>query len=350
MTKDAKLNQLVDRERLREYLSEHLGETGHFEIEYHQEGHSNETLFIIWGNRDFVLRRPPFGETAESAHDVIREYRVLSALQPTSIPVPEPILKCQDQSVIGCDFYLMERLEGQVIRTDEPQQFTTQDYRRELGYRLVGTLAEIHTVDYDSIGLGDFGNPKGYNNRQVERWTKQLEWASTKTGRKVADLYEVGEWLQDHIPKTHTHSLVHGDYRLDNIMLGRDMPPQIIGVLDWEVSSLGDPLMDLGWMLLDWYDTDDREPVIPEWTSPFTRQEGYPKHEELIKKYEERTGIMFEDREFYHVFARFKMATAGEIVYARHNEGNIEGQLPPLMEDRVPLMAERAKEIIEDKG
>ncbi|MFC4551218.1 MULTISPECIES: phosphotransferase family protein [Halorussus] len=342
-------DRLVDEDALRDYLAQHLGEPQEFAVAHHQEGHSNETLFVDWDDRGLVVRRPPPGTTAETAHDVLREYRVMDALQDTDVPVPTTVLACEDYSVIGSDFYVMERVEGDVLREREPERFADEAHRRRIGEELVDTLAEIHALDYEVVGLGEFGRPAGYTERQVDRWTQQLQWAFDRTAeeRTVPVLEEVGEWLVAECPDDHPHTLVHGDYKLDNVMFGPGTPPKLVGVFDWEMATLGDPLADLGWMLSYWRDPDDPEPATPELTATFMEAEGYPSRRDLVDRYEEATGFEYDDDRFYRTLAVYKLAALGEMFYRRYLEGNSDDPLYPKMEERVPALGERAKRIID---
>jgi len=341
------LGRLVDREALADYLTETLGSADSLTIEYHREGHSNETLFVDWGDRELVLRRPPAGETGSAAHDVRREYRVMKALQTTEIPVPTTVADCDDHDVIGADFYLMERLDGDVLREDEPEQFATPEQRRALSARFIDTLAVIHTLDPADVGLDDLGHPDGYTERQVDRWTKQLEWAFEVTAddRPVDELHMVADWLAENAPESYAHTLVHGDYKLDNVMFGTGTPPELVGVFDWEMCTRGDPSMDLGWMLVYWPDEGDAvdDPMRPT----FQTREGYPTRRELLDRYEHRTGRTYENDRFYRTFGVFKMASACEMMYRRYLEGNSDNPAYPKMETRVPKIAERAVRIID---
>jgi len=196
------LDRLVDDDALGAYLTAEFGSADTFAVERHAEGHSNETLFVTWGDRELVVRRPPPARRADTAHDVLREYRVVDALGDTDVPVPRTLRACDDHGVLGSDFYLMERAEGDVLRETEPERFANPAARERVGTGLVDTLAAIHEVDYEAVGLGDFGRPAGYTARQVERWTGQLEWAfeTTTEVREVPDLIAVGEWLADNAP------------------------------------------------------------------------------------------------------------------------------------------------------
>lgn len=343
------LARLVDEDALGEYLSEHLGPVEEYSVRRHKEGHSNETLMVTWGDRKLVLRRPPPGQTAETAHDVLREYRVTDALVATAVPVPPPVISCDDNDVIGSDFYLMERLTGDVIREEEPERFSREGARTRIGEELVDTLAKIHQVDVDEVGLSEFGHPEGYTERQVDRWGQQLMWAFelTATKREVSTLYEVGTWLTENTPSDHPHTLVHGDYKLDNVMFSPTDEPEIIGVFDWEMSTLGDPRSDLGWMLSYWRDPDDTEQPDDELTPHFMAHPDYPTRRELVHRYVKQTGIAFEHDRFYRALAVYKLAALGEMFYRRYLEGNSDDPTYPKMDERVPMLAERAKRIIE---
>ena len=343
MSDSTYLDRLVDAECLEAYLRDAFGPAETFSFERHAEGHSNETLFLTWGDRDLVMRRPPPGETAETAHDVLREYRVVDALVDTLVPVPETVRACTDHDVIGSDFYLMERESGDVLRDDEPERFTDPDARERVGEALIESLAAIHGVDYADVGLDDFGRPSGYTQRQVDRWTNQLDWAFETTGsvREVPELVAVGDWLAENVPEDHPETLVHGDFKLDNVMYGPTAFPEIVAIFDWELSTLGDPLADLGWLLLFWYEKGDPDVVMPDLMATFTAREGYPTRAELIAQYEAMTGRTFRYERFYRALAAYKMAALGEMFFARYLHDDSDDPLYPKMEAQVPALAER---------
>ncbi|SEN66512.1 Predicted kinase, aminoglycoside phosphotransferase (APT) family [Halorientalis persicus] len=341
---------LVDRDRLRAFLAERLGETDTFDVERHDQGFSNETLFVTWGDRELVIRRPPPGETADTAHDVLREYEVVHALQDTDVPVPTTVAESEDTDVMGCPFYVMERLDGDVMRFVELDRFSDADSRRQVGEEMVDTLAAIHTVDVETVGLGDFGTPEGFAQRQVDRWTEQFEWAFEETTdeREVTEIHRIGDWLDDNVPEESAHALVHGDYKLDNVIFTPGSPPEIGGVLDWEMSTLGDPLCDLGWLLFFWPDPeDDLSPLMQTMAPSFTADEDYLTRGELVERYEDQTGVTVENQRFYRVLAVYKMAALGEMFFARYLMGNSDNTLYQMMEDGVPTMADHAVEIID---
>lgn len=348
------LDRLVDRSALASFLEDAVGPADGLSVERHQAGHSNETVFVRWGDREFVLRRPPAGATAESAHDVLREARFMDALADTTVPVPEIVATCDDHEVIGSDFVVMERLEGDVVRTVEPDRFATPDQRRRIGETLLDTLVAIHDVDPEAVGLGEVGRPAGYLERQVDTWRTQLEeWLlpATEHDRPVPAAGAVGEWLASNVPEEAAHRLVHGDYKLDNVMLGPGTPPTIVGVFDWEMATLGDPLADLAWLLLFWRDADDPEPDLPaELTPRLTAREGYPTRPALIERYESATGIDFEHRRFYYGLAAYKIATACEAMYFRYRSGEADDPMYPHLEAGVPAMMRRARRIVDGEA
>jgi aminoglycoside phosphotransferase (APT) family kinase protein len=341
--------RLVDIDALESYLDTHLGSAETFEVDRHSGGHSNETLFVTWDDRELVVRRPPPGETADTAHDVLREYTVMEALQETSVPVPETVLACEDHDVIGSDFYMMEREYGVVMRDAEPGQFEEPDHRRRIGKEMVDTLGEIHRVDCEAVGLKEFGHPEGFTQRQVDRWQRQYEWAFEVTAdeREVPAVHELTEWLQEHVPEDPPQTLVHGDFKLDNVMFGESPPPTVRSVFDWEMSTLGDPFVDLGWLLSYWPDSDDQSVTVGTAGGPaFLVQDGYLTQDELVERYESVTGLKFENGRFYRALAVYKLGALGEMFFRRYLEGNADDDTYPQMEERVPTLAERALRIV----
>lgn len=342
---DHEATSLVDPTALKQYLentvSERTGET--FHIDRHQEGHSNETFFITWGDRDLVLRRPPHGETADSAHEVLREYRIMSCLQETDVPVPNTVAACDDPSVIGAEFYLMDQLKGDVIHEEEVPRFQKPKHRKAKADELIRTLGDIHMLDYEAAGLGDLGHPDGFTQRQVTRWTDQLEWAFERTEkvREIPALKTVGSWLEDNIPNQPNPSLVHGDYQIDNVMFAEGTPPEITAVFDWEMSTVGDPLTDLGYFLAYWADPDDQS-EYSDLMPTFTLNDGYPTRREMAAMYEEYTGIEFTNEQFYRALGMYKVAGACEMFYARYLTEGGDNPLYPQMEEMVPIIADRA--------
>jgi aminoglycoside phosphotransferase (APT) family kinase protein len=345
----AYVERLIDDRALKAYLRDQLGPCDGFEVERHEEGHSNETIFVQWGETEYVLRRPPAGETADTAHDVLREYRIYSAVHETPVPVPTPVLACEDESVIGSEFYLMERVTGDVIRESEPDRFATPDYRRQIGETLVDTLVEIHTLDVEDAGLGDLGRPEGYLERQIDRWTKQFEWAfeTTAETRPVPGFEQIRDFLYDSIPDNHRHTLVHGDYKLDNVMFGPGTPPEVVAVLDWELCTRGDPFIDLAWMLSFW-PVPDPGPLGSLETVPDLRETTeFLNRSELVARYESQTGWTFENSDFYRTLTFYKNAAMCEMFYARYLNDDADDSTYPDMETVVPDLMQKAVEILE---
>ena len=304
-------------------------------------GHSNETFFVWRGADHWVLRRPPLGPYLPTAHDVAREWRVLSALTTTAVPVPRPILFSDDTSIFGEPFYLMEQLDGLVLRKT-PEWATEPAIRREIGLALIDTLAQLHQVDWQAAGLTGFGKPEGYLERQVRRWATQLEGART---RDIPDLDAVTAWLAAHLPVSPPATIVHGDYRLDNVMYAPALPVRIVGVLDWEMSTLGDPLADLGYLLAFWREANDPPPAISsqkEWQ--LTQAAGFPTRAELADRYASQTGraIPAGALAFYHALAIWKMAILLEGSYKRHLAGVTDDPFFLELERGVPALAASA--------
>jgi len=334
------LPPLVDEARLERYLAEQLpGADGPLSAERVIAGHSNETFFIRRGSQSWVLRRPPLGHLLPTAHDVLREYRVLSALSQTTVPVPKPLLACEDIAVIGAPFYLMEHVEGVVIRETLPPFADTPAGRRELGLALVDTLALLHSVDWKAAGLEGFGKPEGYLERQIRRWMGQWDGARN---RPIPELDQVSEWLREHLPESPPAAIVHGDYRIDNVMFAGELPVRLITILDWEMSTLGDPLADLGYLLSFWREPSDQELEFAPASWRVSEAEGFPTRQELAERYAEKTGHRIKDAAFYQVLAIWKLAILLEGSYKRHLAGATDNPFFASLREGVPALARRA--------
>lgn len=336
-------DRLVDRDALRAYLDAQFGPVASFAVERHEAGHSNETLFVTHGDREVAVRRPPPGETAETAHDVLREYRAMDALQDTPVPVPATLAACEDESVLGATFYVMDRVAGDVLRR-EPSRAAEPAAREQIAASVLDTLAAIHTVEPAAVGLAEFGRPVGFTERQVNRWAAQYQWAFEVTveEREVPAVYEVTEWLVEHAPSDHPATLVHGDFKPDNLVLAPG-EPRIAATLDWELSTLGDPRTDLGWLLSFWGGAD----TTGELGGTFTDREGYPSRQWLIDRWESATGLVYEHDRFYRTLAVYKLGALGEMFFRRHIEGNADDALYPKMREAVPALADRCLRIID---
>jgi aminoglycoside phosphotransferase (APT) family kinase protein len=336
------LPPLVDTDALAAYLSQHLPGDG-VRVRRHQAGHSNETFFVTWGGRELVLRRPPRGAFLPSAHDVAREYRVLSALEQTPVRSPTTVLLCEDEDVIGATFYIMERVHGVVIRNELPDAFTESE-RGSIGHELVDALVELHAVDYKSCGLANFGKPSGYLERQLRRWTGQLELTLPLT-RALPDLERVGEWLRENLPPSPAATIVHGDYKLDNVMFDARAPARLKAIIDWEMSTIGDPLADLGWMISFWREAGDTDDDVFAELHSVTTMAGFSSRAELIERYRAKTGRDVSVLDWYQVLAVWKLAILLEGSYARHLSGVTDDPFFAEMEHGVPALARRALEL-----
>ncbi|HEX6542017.1 MAG TPA: phosphotransferase family protein [Ktedonobacterales bacterium] len=338
----APLPPLVDTDALTSYLDQALPESRGFAltVERVRGGHSNETFFITRGPHEWVLRRPPRGPLLPTAHDVAREHRVLSALVNTAVPVPHPILLCTDPSVIGAPFYLMRRVHGVVIRAQLPPAFASDESARAgLGYELIDRLADLHAVDWQAVGLGDFGKPQGYLERQLRRWTGQLE---ASRNRPLPDLDAVTEWLTTHLPESGSATIVHGDYRLDNAMYAPEPPARILAIFDWEMATIGDPLADLGYLLSFWQEPGDQGLELGDSAWRVTAQPGFATRAQLVARYAERTGRQVEHVAFYVALAIWKLAILLEGSYRRHLAGTTDDPFFATLDRGVPALARRA--------
>nr|MBA3822859.1 phosphotransferase family protein [Ktedonobacterales bacterium] len=330
--------RLLNPPALTAYLAEHVpgdvdAPLGALRV---RGGHSNETFFVWRGADRWVLRRPPLGDYLPTAHDVAREWRVISALAGTQVPVPTPILFCEDKSIIGDTFYLMSQIDGLVLRRRLPPWADDPTTRRAIGLALVDALADLHTVDWRTAGLEGFGKPEGYLERQVRRWASQLDGART---RAIPALDTVTAWLAAHLPASPPATIVHGDYRIDNVMYADGLPVRIIGMLDWEMATLGDPLADLGYLLAFWREASDPPPALSaqdDWR--LVEAPGFPTRAELAARYAERTGraIAPTALAFYHALAIWKMAILLEGSYKRHLAGVTDDPFFAELERGVP--------------
>ncbi|GCE23873.1 phosphotransferase family protein [Dictyobacter kobayashii] len=335
--------RLVDSVALQAYLAQALplaDATMPLVIERVRGGHSNETFFITSGTQEFVLRRPPYGPLLPTAHDVGREYRVLSALADTTVPVPRPLLYCDDIQVIGAPFYLMERIPGIAIRDRLPAAFASNiQARAGIGEALIDALAELHLVDWQAVGLEGFGKPYGYLARQLRRWTGQLDASRT---RDIPDLDEVTLWLQEHLPESLHATIVHGDYRLDNALLVPEPPARVLAIVDWEMATLGDPLADVGYLLSFWREAGDPPFTLGDASWEITGQPGFSTRAELVQRYMERTQRKVEHIDFYVALAIWKLAILLEGSYKRYLSGTTDDPFFPVLERGVPALAARA--------
>lgn len=278
-------------------------------------GHSNLTYLVQAGNRDLVLRRPPFGSTVKSAHDMGREARILQKLHPVFPLAPRVVALCDDTSVLGTPFYLMEPIRGAILRGAQPKDPIPPEQMSALCRSFVRTLAALHRIDWKAAGLE--GKPEGFARRQVEGWTKR--WNDAKT-EDVPAAQEIARWLAERVPAQTGAAFIHNDYKFDNLVLSPGDPARIIGVLDWEMATAGDPLMDLGTALGYWVEETDPEPLKAFAFGP-TFQPGAFTRKQVIEEYARLTGRDVSGMLFYYVFALFKITVILQQIYKRYLEG-----------------------------
>jgi aminoglycoside phosphotransferase (APT) family kinase protein len=321
---DAQANSrppLLMLEPLAAFLDAHgIGE-GAIEASPIGEGHSNVTYLIERGGQQVVLRRPPRPPLPPSAHDVLREARLLKALKDTPARVPDVLAVCSDADTIGAPFYVMEHVEGEVIVASVPAALDTPQERRAIGNELIDALVEIHGVDWRAAGLEGFGKPTGYLERQLRRFMGL--WELNKT-REIPAVEGVGRWLGENLPSSGTATIVHGDFRLGNTMYALGAPARLVAVLDWEMATIGDPLADLGYLCMMWTEADDPSSGLREHLGKVTRAEGFPTRAELIERYEERSGRSMSNIRWYTTLALWKSVVFMEGNYKRAIAGTTD--------------------------
>ncbi|MET8117917.1 phosphotransferase family protein [Micromonospora sp. NPDC005291] len=313
-------------DRLADYLSQHQPElaVGPLQASLIAGGKSNLTYLLRLGDREVVLRRPPLGHVLATAHDMAREFRVISALASTEVPVPGALLLCTDPEVIGAPFYLMERMPGEVFRNRTQTDPLGDERRRALAMAMMDTLAALHSVEPSTVGLSDFGRPEGYLARQVRRWAGQLDRSRS---RPLPGIDELRDLLAATAPEgANAGRIVHGDYRLDNLLASAD-PVAVHAVLDWEMATLGDPLADLGLLLTYWdvlggSDTADGNPVA-DGLGP---RAGFPTGTELIDRYAGRSDVNVGPLHWHVALGCFKLAVICEGIHYRHTLGQTLGE------------------------
>ncbi len=325
----------VDLARLTPWFAEHVPGAGRGPLQVRRipGGRSNLTYEVSDGTRTWVLRRPPLGHVLATAHDMAREYRVISALAGTSVPVPRPLALCADESVLGAPFYVMEKVDGIVYRSPDLLDRLDAASAHQVGYALADVLAELHTVDPATVGLADFGRPEGFLQRQLRRWGQQL--AASRT-RDIPGIDDLARRLAETLPASPRAALVHGDYRLDNVIVHAADPARITAVLDWEMSTLGDPLADLGLFCMYW---DGFAGLGGTVTSPGARP-GFPSRADLVERYAARSGVAVDHLDWYVAFAFYKIAVILEGIHCRYVQGLTVGDgfdrigavVPPLVE------------------
>lgn len=336
----------LDVDTIAVYLKDTLpGLDGPVSIRQFHSGFSNLTYLITVGGTQLVLRRPPFGRKARSAHDMNREYRILRALKPVFPYVPKTLAYCEDPAIMDVPFYVMERLQGVILRKNLPESpLLDASWARRLCRQWVDVLGSLHRLDYRSCGLEDLGNPEGYVSRQVRGWSKRYRDARTDD---VPDFEAVMAWLDAHMPADHAQpALVHNDYKFDNVILDPAEPARIVGVLDWEMATIGDPLMDLGASLGYWIDADDSDELKLIRTLP-TLSAGMPTRRQIVELYEITTATPIDNFAWYYCFGLFRLAVIAQQIYYRFYHGQTTDERFRMLGLAAGILEKAAVKVIE---
>jgi aminoglycoside phosphotransferase (APT) family kinase protein len=325
---------------LEAYLGKCLPEaSGPLTVEQFPSGYSNLTYLLRRGDREFVLRRPPFGNQVKSAHDMGREYRVLSKLSAVFPPAPRPYCYCDDDTVLGAPFYVMERRRGVVLRhADNPGVALDPPTARGLSEALIDNLAILHALDYRAAGLADLGKPDGYVARQVTGWITRYTNSQTDP---LPEMDRVAQWLTDHKPTESDAALIHNDYKYDNVVLDPENLTRVVAVLDWEMATIGDPLMDLGTTLGYWVEAGDPQPMHANAVGP-TALPGSLTRRELVARYADKTGRDVSGILFHYCFGVYKIAVIIQQIYARYVRGHTRDARFARLNERVAALGQTA--------
>ena len=338
-----RIGEELNRPRLETYLRTHLN-LDVLSVQQFPSGFSNLTYKLKTNGLELVLRRPPFGAAIKSAHDMAREYRVLSGLSGL-YPTPKPLLFCEDESIIGAPFYVMERVRGVILRGAKPTEAPQPHLMASVASSLVKSLAELHAVDVEAANLSSLGKPEGYVARQVHGWTKRYRAAQTDA---VTSVDAVAKWLAENMPAESGHCLIHNDFKYDNVVLNPERLSDITAVLDWEMCTVGDPLLDLGTSLGYWVQADDPEVMQRLALSP-TMWPGNPTRAQVLELYQEATGCQVAKPVFYYVYGLFKVAVIVQQIYARYKAGLTRDERFAKLDQAVKACGEMAARAL-DKG
>lgn len=346
--REVRRGEELDVERLAPWFRERfdLPAAATLTVRQFPSGHSNLTYLVSSGDQEWVLRRPPFGSKVKTAHDMGREFRILSRLAPVYAKAPRPLASADAEGPLGVPFYVMQRLRGVVLRKDLPPglELSPGDVTRLHSAQMDG-LAELHALDYEAAGLGDLGKPEGYVERQVKGWARRYQDSKTDELEAVDRL---GAWLEEHRPPERASSLIHNDWKLDNLVLDARDPTRIVGVLDWEMSTLGDPFLDLGTTLSYWVEAGDPEDHQQLRWGPSTLP-GSLTRQGLLDRYQQASGREVPDPVYYYAFGLFKTAVVLQQIYYRYKHGlTTDPRFAPLIFG-VGILAEAALRAI-DRG
>jgi aminoglycoside phosphotransferase (APT) family kinase protein len=304
-------------------------------------GAANLTYLLDYGSDAYVLRRPPLGPVAKTAHDMTREYKVLSVLYRDYPSAPRAFHYCADPAIIGSDFLVMERRQGIVVRRAIPPPFAAyRDAPRRMSEAVVDALAAFHAVDYAALGLEDLGRPDGFVTRQIDGWYRR--WQKARL-HDLPEMEEVYAWLKENQPRAERFSLVHNDFKLDNVMLADDDPGRVVAVFDWDMCTLGDPLSDLGTLLTYWTERSD-PPYLQAVAMMPVGDVGFMTRDELVKRYGEKSGSPVKQINFYHALGLFRLTVIIAQIYVRYRRGQTKDARFAAFETMIPLMARAAEE------
>lgn len=336
----------LDVKRVEQFLKDAIpGLKGPLIIRQFPSGYSNLTYLLAIDGREMVLRRPPFGRKAKTAHDMGREHRIQTALRPVFPYCPETVVYTEDASIIGSPFYVMERVRGVILHREPPEGLAlTPKKMGQLCEALLDVLVELHSVDYKAIGLENFGKPRGYIRRQVEGWSQRYRAARTSD---VPDCEKVMEWIAEKMPPdSDKPSVIHNDYRFTNVMFDEHDLTKIVGVLDWEMATIGDPLMDLGCTMVYWTQPNDPPGLIDISLSP-TLMEGALSRNEMLRRYAEKSGRSTDNFDFYYCFNLFRLAVIVQQIYYRYYHSQTKDERFKELFLAVHVLDEHARTIIE---
>ena len=335
-------DEQLDASAVADYLRGRLPESDRpLEILQFPGGHANLTYLLRFGDREYVLRRPPLGPIAPRSHDMVREYRALAALGPYFAPAPRVFVLCEDPAVIGAPFFVMERRHGLVVRRTMPPEIADEPaVRRRIGEAAIDTLADLHAVPVAGTPVAALGKPEGFVERQIRGWADRWQRAKTE---ELAAMDTLAEWLIARIPPVNRATVVHNDFKLDNMMLDARDPGHVVAVLDWDMTTLGDPLIDVGTLLGYWPEANDPPERLAIAMQP-TYLDGFPTRAEIVARYAERSGRDLGAIGFFETFALFKLAVVLQQIYLRFVRGQTKDERFAAMGESVKRLAEIAVE------
>lgn len=341
---DVRPDEQFDEARVFEFLKDKLeGADQPLHVRQFGGGAANLTYLLQYGDKvEYVLRRPPLGPVAPSAHDMSREFKVLSVLHRVFPYAPRAFLFSDDERIVGAPFVVMERRNGLVVRRSMPDQYVDHpNAARQMSEALVDALAEFHSIDYSVLGLDDLGKPEGYIERQIEGWYRR--WHKSKL-EDITQMDTVYHWLKDHIPQSMASTLVHNDYKLDNTMFADDDPSRMVAIFDWDMCTLGDPLSDVGALLTYWTEPDD-PPLVQMTTTMPVGDFGFMTRNELVERYAAKSGRDVSQIRFYHVLGVYRLAVIAQQIYIRYVRGQTKDERFAGLGQVVEALAQTAEQV-----